>query len=569
MGAINIIKNVSGEIMIRVYLSNFYDKEYDAPSNVNFDHVYNFYGYKKTKYGRGDLEITDIVTSIDIDQLDFYIRKEPSKARMELIMNESILDYTKPNSTAETHALVNAMQKNAELLFNNNSFRLGSIITIADDDYTYDGELFEKSGTSEGTVYKGTRNDDGSFTFSNTGIYEKKSWEVDDYTIFERSKKIFVGRITEMNNDNQRIQITVENCIYEFRNVYREFYPTLAKYVEYDPKTDTEKTGLMATAGQIINVCKSLITQTLPINSHRGKLDTELIYDDKYKFFVPTSAVLNKSSIEIMQWALQQYWKTFLVKNKLSIKRVNNSTFNDIFEITSDNVEENTEKLAYSYPVIKFNYNIMSLDSPVSINSLIISTFYESNFRTIDQTEPYRLLISGFNVTKLNADNIVSYKYTRSTKNIVNSLHMLGTKTDDKKNITVLKTLVYPNNSGTQDEELFYRSQIKYGIHRLTRAIDLIDNEVSLETFAKDIGSILAEPDYGLTVNIVDYRGINLNDAVYLEITGLDGKVYEVKNITYKISNGKTEATLDLKPIFITMDNNKKSNPSTIHNTGK
>jgi hypothetical protein len=286
--------------------------------------------------------------------------------------------------------------------------------------------------------------------------------------------------------------------------VHREFYPTLAKYVEYNPKADTNKTGLVATAGQIINVCKSLVTQTSPINSHRGEMDTELIYDDNYKFFVPTSAVLNKSLIEIMQWALQQYWKTFVVKNKLAIKRVNTSLFNDVFKITSDNMSETTEKLAYSYPVIKLNYNIMSLDSPVSIKSLIISTFYKENYRTADHTKPYKLLISGFNVTKLNADNIVSYKYTRSTKNIVNSLHMLGTKTDDKKNVTVLKTLVYPNNSGTPDEELFYRSQIKYGIHRLTRAIDLIDNEVTLETFAKDIGSILTEPDYGLTVNIVD-----------------------------------------------------------------
>jgi len=232
-------------------------------------------------------------------------------------------------------------------------------------------------------------------------------------------------------------------------------------------------------------------------------------------------------------------------------------------------MSETTEKLAYSYPVVKFNYNIMSLDSPVSIKSLIISTFYKENYRTADQTEPYKLLISGFNVTKLNADNIVSYKYTRSTKNIVNSLHMLGTKTDDKKNVTVLKTLVYPNNSGTPDEELFYRSQIKYGIHRLTRAVDLIDNEVTLETFAKDIGSILTEPDYGLTVNIVDYQDISLNDAVYLDITELYGKVYEVKNITYKIANGKTEATLDLKPIFDTIDPIKRLNPSAIHNTGK
>lgn len=532
--------------MIRVYLSNFYDVEYDAPSNVDFNNLYHFYGYKDTRYGRGDLEITDIVTSIDIDQVDFYVRKEPSKARMELVMNESILNYNAPKNLSEISALFDAVRKNAELLFNNNSFRLGSIITIADDDYTYDGELFEKPGITEGT-----RN------------------EVDDYTVFERSKKLFVGRITELNNDNQRIQITVENCIYEFRNVHREFYPTLAKYVEYNPKADTNKTGLVATAGQIINVCKSLVTQTSPINSHRGEMDTELIYDDNYKFFVPTSAVLNKSLIEIMQWALQQYWKTFVVKNKLAIKRVNTSLFNDVFKITSDNMSETTEKLAYSYPVVKFNYNIMSLDSPVSIKSLIISTFYKENYRTADQTEPYKLLISGFNVTKLNADNIVSYKYTRSTKNIVNSLHMLGTKTDDKKNVTVLKTLVYPNNSGTPVEELFYRSQIKYGIHRLTRAVDLIDNEVTLETFAKDIGSILTEPDYGLTVNIVDYQDISLNDAVYLDITELYGKVYEVKNIAYKIANGKTEATLDLKPIFDTIDPNKRPNPSAIHNTGK
>ena len=96
--------------------------------------------------------------------------------------------------------------------------------------------------------------------------------------------------------------------------------------------------------------------------------------------------------------------------------------------------------------------------------------------------------------------------------------------------------------------------------------IDLIDNVVSLETFAKDIGSLLAEPDYGFTVNIINYNGIQLNDAVLVNLTETNKKVYEVKNIHYRYNGGTSEATLDLKPVLISVNNNQKSTPSTIHN---
>lgn len=533
--------------MIRVYLTNYYNPENDVPSSADLSTAYSFYGYN-TRLVRSDIEITDIVTSLDIENIDFYVRKEPSKARLELLMNESIYgyNYTRAReSIIEDLKVLSAMEKNDQLGFNDDTFRLGSIVTILDDSQDINGNEQKTSYTE---------------TFTGSSVI------MDDEMIFDRSMKLFVGRITEMNNDHEKISITVENCIYEFRNVYRELYSTLAKYKSYKPKKDTKETGLRATAGDIINVCRSMITNINPISSHKHYLDTDLIYDDKYEFYVPISAIVNKSLIEIMQWALQQYWSNFVVKNKLAIQRSNSLYYDDIFEITADQETEFTEKLVYSYPVVRFDYNVTRPNgTPVPIESMYISTFYEVNTQDIKSD----IKVGLYNVTVLNPDNIVSYKFNRSTKNIVNDLFIIGINEDDKKNVTVIDTLQYPNEKADKTSELLWNSQIKYGKHRLFRTIDLVDNTISLETFAKDIGSLLAEPDYGFTVNIINYNGIQLNDAVLVNLTNTNKKVYEVKNIVYKYVGGRSEATLDLKPVLIAIDDNQKSKPSTIHNTGR
>lgn len=563
--------------MIRVYLTNYYDVENECPSTVDLSTLYSFYG-SDTKYVRSFIEITDSVISLDIENVDFYIRKEPSKARLDLIMNESIYGYSITRSKEEiienfssVNKKLSAMKKNEQLLFNNDSFRLGSIVTILDDSQDINGNEKKTSSTETitGTIKIGTRNEDGSFSFDSSENVVNIKVSADE--IFDNSMALFVGRITEMNNDHEKISITVENCIYEFRNVYRELYSTLSKYKSYDAKKDTKETGLRATAGDIINVCRSMITNLNPISGHKHYLDTDLIYDDKYEFYVPISAILNKSLIEIMQWALQQYWSVFIVKNKLGIKRKSAQYFDDVFEITADKETEFTEKLVYSYPVVRFDYNhTMAEGTPVPISSMYISTFYEINTSDIKGTNK----IGEYNVTVLTKDNIISYKFNRSTKNLVNDLFMIGTKKDDKNNVSVYQTLQFPpvklddisKKLIGEESELLVNSQIKYGKHRLFRTIDLIDNDVSLETFAKDIGSLLAEPDYGFTVTIINYNGIKLNDAVLVELTETNEKVYEVKNIIYKYQDGRSEATLDLKPVLIAIDNNKKTQPATIHN---
>lgn len=563
--------------MIRVYLTNYYNVENDVPSSADLSTLYSFYGYT-TKLVRSDIEITDIVTSLDIENIDFYVRKEPSKARLELLMNESIYGYnfirSKENIIesfeSTTKKLLSAMEKNEQLGFNNDTFRLGSIITILDDSQDVNGNEQKTSEpeTFSGTVQSGTRNADGSFSFTSEEQVSNKTnaATIPNDMILNNSMKLFVGRITEMNNDHEKIGVTVENCIYEFRNMYRELYSTLAQYKSYDPKKDKEKTGLRATAGDIINVCRAMITNLRPIKSHKNANDTELIYDSKYDFYVPLSAISNKSLMEIMQWALQQYWGNFVVKNKLAIQRSNLLYFDDIFEITADQETEFTEKLVYSYPVVRFDYNITRPEgTPVPIESMFISTFYEVNTQDIKSDTKVGL----YNVTILNPDNIVSYKFNRSTKNIVNDLFIMGINEDDKKNVTVIDTLQYPNEKADKTSELLWNSQIKYGKHKLFRTIDLVDNKISLETFAKDIGSLLAEPDYGFTVNIINYNGIQLNDAVLVNLTDTNKKVYEVKNIVYKYVGGRSEATLDLKPVLIAINDNQKSKPTTIHNNGR
>lgn len=575
--------------MIRVYLTNYYNtllmKSSDFPDYVDLSTQYTFYGIPAQTMYKSVIEITDIVTSVDIENIDFYIRKEPSKARLELLMNESIYGYSFirtnesliENYDSTTKKLLSAIEKNEQLGFNNNTFRLGSIITILDDTKDVKGNEQKTSETEtfSGTVQSGTRNADGSFSFTSEEQVSNRTETVEmpDDAIFDNSMKLFVGRITEMNNDHEKIGITVENCIYEFRNVYRELYSTLKQYKNFDPTKKGAK--LRATAGDIINVCRSMVTGLRPIASHTNKLDTKLIYDIKYDFYVPLSAILNKSLMEIMQWALQQYWSNFVVKNKLAIKRADTQYFDDIFEITADQETGFTEKLVYSYPVVRFNYNVtLTKGTPVPIESMYVSTFYEINTQDIKSDAKIGL----YNVTILNPDNIVSYKFNRSTKNIVNDLFLIGTIQDDKKNVTVKKTLQFPpqeidptklTDSDIDTAGILWNSQIKYGKHRLLRQIDLIDNVVSLETFAKDIGSLLAEPDYGFTVNIINYNGIQLNDAVLVNLTNTNKKVYEVKNIVYKYVGGRSEATLDLKPVLIAINNNQKSKPSTIHNTGR
>ena len=563
--------------MIRVYLTNYYNVENEIPSNADLSTLYSFYGYN-TKLVRSDIEITDIVTSLDIENIDFYIRKEPSKARLELLMNESIYGYSFIRTSEEivenfestSKKLLSAMEKNEQLGFNNNSFRLGSIITILDDSKDVNGNEQKTSETEtfSDTVKSGTRNADGSFSFTSEEQVSNKTntTTMPNDMILNNSMKLFVGRITEMNNDHEKIGVTVENCIYEFRNMYRELYSTLSKYKSYNPAKDTEQTGLRATAGDIINVCRSMITNLLPIESHKNANDTELIYDSKYDFYVPLSAISNKSLMEIMQWALQQYWGNFVVKNKLAINRASTQFYEDIFEITADQETEFTEKLVYSYPVVRFDYNVTKANgTPVPIESMYVSTFYEINTKDTNSTDKVGL----YNVTILNPDNIVSYKFNRSTKNIVNDLFIMGIEKDDKKNVSIIDTLQYPNSKLDKTSEMLWNSQIKYGKHRLFRMIDLVDNKISLETFAKDIGSILSEPDYGFTINIINYNGIQLNDAVLVNITNTNKKVYEVKNITYKYTGGRSEATLDLKPVLIAVDDNQKSKPSTIHNNGR
>ena len=556
--------------MIRVYLTNYYNVENDVPASADISREYSFYGYNK-KLVRSDIEITDIVTSLDIENIDFYIRKEPSKARLELLMNDSIYGYSymRANESiledygATLKPRISAQKKNNELTFNKDSFRLGSIITILDDSKDINGNEQQKPEISSGTVQSGTRNEDGSFSFTDTNHVSNKQQtsEIQSEIILEKSMKLFVGRITEMNNDHEKIGITVENCIYEFRNVYRELYSTLAKYKDFDPKKKGSK--LRATAGDIINVCRSMITGMRPISSHTHGLDTKLIYDVKYDFYVPFSAISNKSLIEIMQWALQQYWSNFVVKNKLAIQRKSALYFDDIFEITADQETEFTEKLVYSYPIVRFDYNVsMAEGTPVPINAMYISTFYEIN----TQDAKADIKIGLYNVTILNPENIVSYKFNRSTKNIVNDLFLIGIIEDDKKNSVIIDTLQYPNEKNDKTSELLWNSQIKYGKHRLLRSIGAIDNNITLETFAKDIGSLLAEPDYGFTVNIINYNGIQLNDAVLVNLTNTNKKVYEVKNIIYKYVGGRSEATLELKPILIAVNDNQKSTPATIHN---
>ena len=561
--------------MIRVYLTNYYNAENDVPASADLSTQYSFYGYN-TNLVRSDIEITDIVLSLDIENIDFYVRKEPSKARLELLMNESIYGYNYTRTRESiiedfertTKKVLSAIEKNDQLGFNDDTFRLGSIVTILDDSKDINGNEQNtlETETFSGTVQSGTRNADGSFSFTDTNQVSNQTNTtiMSNSMILDNSMKLFVGRITEMNNDHEKIGITVENCIYEFRNMYRELYSTLAQYKDFNPKKKGSK--LRATAGDIINVCRSMITGLRPIASHTNKLDTKLIYDIKYDFYVPLSAILNKSLMEIMQWALQQYWSNFVVKNKLAIQRSNSLYYDDIFEITADQETEFTEKLVYSYPVVRFNYNVTKTNgTPVPIESMYISTFYEVNTQDIKSD----IKVGLYNVTVLNPDNIVSYKFNRSTKNIVNDLFLIGTTTDDKKNVTVKKTLQYPNEKADKTSELLWNSQIKYGKHRLFRTIDLVDNTISLETFAKDIGSLLAEPDYGFTVNIINYNGIQLNDAVLVNLTNTNKKVYEVKNIVYKYVGGRSEATLDLKPVLIAIDDNQKSKPSTIHNTGR
>ena len=558
--------------MIRVYLTNYYNtlsmqsKEY--PPYVDLSTQYRFYGIPAQTMYKSVMEITDIVTSLDIENIDFYIRKEPSKARLELLMTESIygFSYSRARDMNEnfTKSILSTIEKNNELGFNNNTFRLGSIITILDDTKDIKGneQKTKEIETFSGNVQTGTRNADGSFSFNNETVSNQvQTTEMSSEQILDNSMKLFVGRITEMNNDHEKIGITVENCIYEFRNVYRELYSTLAQYKDFNPKKKGAK--LRATAGDIINVCRSMITGLSPISSHTNKLDTKLIYDVKYDFYVPFSAISNKSLIEIMQWALQQYWNNFILKNKLALKRSNTQYFDDIFEITADQETEFTEKLVYSYPVVRFNYNVtLTKGTPVPIESMYVSTFYEINTQDIKSDAKIGL----YNVTILNPDNIVSYKFNRSTKNIVNDLFLMGIKKDDKKNVTIVDTLQYPNEKLDKTSELLWNTQIKYGKHRLFRTIDLIDNKISLETFAKDIGSLLAEPDYGFTVNIINYNGIQLNDAVLVNLTETNNKVYEVKNIVFKYVGGRSEATLDLKPILIAVNDNQKSTPATIHN---
>lgn len=568
--------------MIRVYLTNYYNtlsmqsKEY--PPYVDLSTQYRFYGIPAQTMYKSVMEITDIVTSLDIENIDFYIRKEPSKARLELLMTESIygFSYSRARDMNEnfTKSILSTIEKNNELGFNNNTFRLGSIVTILDDTKDVKGneQKTKEIETFSGNVQTGTRNADGSFSFTDTNKVSNQvqTTEMSSEQILDNSMKLFVGRITEMNNDHEKIGITVENCIYEFRNIYRELYSTLAQYKDFDPKKKGAK--LRATAGDIINVCRSMITGLSPIKSHTNKLDTKLIYDVKYDFYVPFSAISNKSLIEIMQWALQQYWSNFILKNKLALKRSNTQYFDDIFEITADQETEFTEKLVYSYPVVRFNYNVtLTNGTPVPIESMYVSTFYEINTQDIKSDAKIGL----YNVTILNPDNIVSYKFNRSTKNIVNDLFLIGTIQDDKKNVTVKKTLQFPpqeidptklTDSDIDTAGILWNSQIKYGKHRLLRQIDLIDNVVSLETFAKDIGSLLAEPDYGFTVNIINYNGIQLNDAVLVNLTETNNKVYEVKNIHYRYNGGTSEATLDLKPVLISVNNNQKSTPATINN---
>lgn len=559
--------------MIRVYLTNYYNVENDVPASADLSTQYSFYGYN-TKLVRSDIEITDIVLSLDIENIDFYVRKEPSKARLELLMNESIYGY---NYTRTRESIIedfertikpilSAMEKNDQLGFNDDTFRLGSIVTILDDSQDINrNEQNTSAETFSGTVQSGTRNADGSFSFTNeTQVSNQTKTTMSNSMILDNSMKLFVGRITEMNNDHEKIGITVENCIYEFRNMYRELYSTLKQYKNFDPTKKGAK--LRATAGDIINVCRAMITNLRPIETHKNTKDTNLIYDSKYDFYVPLSAILNKSLMEIMQWALQQYWSNFVVKNKLAIQRSNSLYYDDIFEITADQETEFTEKLVYSYPVVRFDYNVTRPNgTPVPIESMYISTFYEVNTQDIKSD----IKVGLYNVTVLNPDNIVSYKFNRSTKNIVNDLFIIGIHEDDKKNVTIIDTLQYPNEKADKTSELLWNSQIKYGKHRLFRTIDLVDNTISLETFAKDIGSLLAEPDYGFTVNIINYNGIQLNDAVLVNLTNTNKKVYEVKNIVYKYVGGRSEATLDLKPVLIAIDDNQKSKPSTIHNTGR
>ena len=561
--------------MIRVYLINYYDVEKDEmPEGTDMSYGYRFYGYD-TLFYRSVIDITDTVLSTSIDSIDFYERKEPSKAQLELVMNDSIYGY----SLASTDTL-SAMAINNQMLFNNNTFRLGSLITIVDDSIDRGGrELIKKEERPAGEVTTFKRNDNGSFSASGTEWVEASTVVMPDDIIWRDSHRVFSGRITEFNNDHQRIQITVTNCMYEYRNSYREFYNVLTKYKQYDPKTDTQNTGLRATAGDIVKIATQFVTNVAVTNVAGGGIknnafDTDLIYDDKYEFLVPISAVLNKSLMEIIQWGLQQYWKIFLVKNQLTIRRDNrNDLLDDIYIITSNNTDEITEKLAYSYPIIRFDYNYeQNFTTPVAVTPLIISTFYEinhttekvevgnSNYISESKSDSTSIIeVGGYKVTLLTPDNIISYKYGRSTKNIVNEFNMLGTKKDDKNNVSIVESKLYPFDSSDASMEILKNSRIKYGVHRLTRTIDLIDNTVSLETFAKDIGSILAEPDYSLSVNIINIGNIQLNDAVMLDLTGHDGKVYEVKNINYKYSEGSSEATLELRPVLVSYNTNQKT----------
>lgn len=550
--------------MIRVYLTNMWDIEKESP-DIDTSYAFSWYGYNKELYP-SYTEITESVTNLEIEHIDFYVRKEPSKAKIDCVSNEGMIPLSISSTPKEN---LTAMRKNNEMIFNKDVLRLGTIVTIVDDEYSSDGNELNTVEQSEGMTQTATRNADGTFTLSQPE-YEQYTMIMSNSEILRYAKKIFCGRITDLTNDNEKVSFTVENVIYEFRNVYREFYKNLIIYLSYDSKKDVNNDGVRATAGQIINVCKSLINGLSPTVS-KGRLDTGLIYDDKYKFLIPPSAIFNKSLIEIMNWALQEYWKQFVVKNKLTIERSGNENFTDVFNITSNSDDSNILKLSQSYPVVYFDYNIggsPALDGPLSLNSIIITTFYELNSvsESTNDTTSKKVKYDEYYVTYLHPDNIINYRFTRSLKNLVNDLYMLGTQKDDKNNVSIVSKFQFPAQStesadllgNKQITDMLWNSRIKYGIHRITRTVDLIDNTVSLETFARDIGSILCEPDYGLTVNIINYMNIRLNDAIVMNLDGMSNIMYEVKNLTYRINNGRSEATLDLKPTIVTFSKSGK-----------
>lgn len=478
--------------MYKVTAFNYWNIEEYIPDGLDYsvDDSGNKleFGMYGTKCWRSESDITDSVLSVNITNIDFVYKKEASKATIEL--SKDVDKYNTSNATNSVDYDAYILQEN--LVFNNHEVRLGTVIKITSDEAQINGGY--------------------------------------DITLF-------YGRITDMDNDATRVRITCSNTLYELRNIYNDFYKRLATYVNYKP---TEGKLLNCTLYDIKQVIQPIMTG---MNSGGGSTWHENTRDKRYAFNITPNMIIGKTLSEILNLAINKFWEQYILVNKLSINRIKGN-------VLSVHVSDGADgsNTPYMYPVLIMDYN--SLNTDMQNFNFFVTTFYDWNTSFNNEYKSEYANIGGFIAFELTEDNVISYKMQRSIKDVVNEFEITGYITDDKKNKVIKSQYTYPPDMTSRDSQIMVDSLIKYGKSKRIKQIDLENDVVSLETYAKDIGSILCEPDYNLTLTIRNNTKIQLYDCVYVNISGITPTLCEVRNIEYRLSDGSSETTLELHPVM-------------------